>query len=118
LTPSDTADAEIREIDGRRVSWLSIDGGKHRGAIGTAEGETITRAIARCRPRIPVVGRIASSGADVNEGVASLPRGRCPLADASGVVRSCSCSSARRCRALRSCSGSPITGHDHRRVRS
>jgi acetyl-CoA carboxylase carboxyltransferase component len=87
---SDTADAEIREIDGRRVSWFSIDGGKHRGAIGTAEGETITRAIRLAVDLgIPVVGRIASSGADVNEGVASLHawgRAARALADASGVV--------------------------------
>ena len=27
------------------VSWFSLDGGKHRGAIGTAEGEAIERAV-------------------------------------------------------------------------
>ena len=87
---SDTADAEIRELDGRRVSWFSIEGGKHRGAIGTTEGETIERAVRIAIAQgIPVVGRISSSGADVNEGVASLHawgRAARALADASGVV--------------------------------
>ena len=42
---SAAVDASIREIDGRTVSWFSLDGGKHRGAIGTAEGEAIERAV-------------------------------------------------------------------------
>jgi acetyl-CoA carboxylase carboxyltransferase component len=87
---SDTADADIRELDGRRVGWFSVEGGKHRGAIGTAEGETISRAVRLAVEQgIPVVGRISSSGADVNEGVASLHawgRAARALADASGVV--------------------------------
>jgi acetyl-CoA carboxylase carboxyltransferase component len=87
---SDTADADIRELDGRRISWFSVEGGKHRGAIGTAEGETIARAVRLAVEQgIPVVGRISSSGADVNEGVASLHawgRAARALADASGVV--------------------------------
>ncbi|MET0276084.1 MAG: hypothetical protein ABW211_04460, partial [Acidimicrobiia bacterium] len=33
---SEAAAASLREFDGRTVSWFSIDGGKHRGAIGTA----------------------------------------------------------------------------------
>ncbi len=44
-TAAPPAVAEVREIDGRTVSWFSLDGGKHRGAIGTAEGETIERAV-------------------------------------------------------------------------
>jgi acetyl-CoA carboxylase carboxyltransferase component len=87
---SDAADAALREVDGRTVSWFSIDGGKHRGAIGTAEGETVTRAVRLAiELGVPVIGRISSSGADVNEGVASLHawgRAARALADASGVV--------------------------------
>jgi acetyl-CoA carboxylase carboxyltransferase component len=87
---SDTVDAAIGELDGRRVVWFSIDGGKHRGAIGTAEGETVERAVRLATELgIPVVGRVASSGADVTEGVASLHawgRAAKALADASGVV--------------------------------
>ena len=82
--------ASLREIDDRRVSWFSLDGGKHRGAIGTAEGEAIERAVhLAVELGIPIVGRIASSGADVNEGVAALHAwGRVAkaLSDASGVV--------------------------------
>jgi acetyl-CoA carboxylase carboxyltransferase component len=82
--------ADVREIDGRPVSWFSLDGGKHRGAIGTAEGETIERSVhLAVELGMPIVGRIASSGADVAEGVASLHAwGRVAkaLSDASGVV--------------------------------
>jgi acetyl-CoA carboxylase carboxyltransferase component len=87
---SSAVDASLRELDGRPVSWFSLDGGKHRGAIGTAEGDAVERAIHLAVDLgIPVVGRIASSGADVSEGVASLHAwGRVAkaLTDASGVV--------------------------------
>ena len=87
---SEAVEATLRELDGRLVSWFSLDGGKHRGAIGTPEGETVTRAIRLAIDLgVPVVGRVASSGADVNEGVAALHAwGRVAkaLSDASGVV--------------------------------
>jgi acetyl-CoA carboxylase carboxyltransferase component len=87
---SDAVDASLRELDGRRVVWFSLDGGKHRGAIGSAEGEALERAVRiGIDLGIPVIGRIASSGADVTEGVAALHAwGRVAkaLADASGVV--------------------------------
>ncbi len=87
---SETATASLREIDGRRVSWFSIEGGKHRGAIGEAEGEAIERAIELgIELGVPVVGRVSSSGADVTEGVAALHAwGRIAraLVRASGVV--------------------------------
>ena len=87
---STAAVAEVREIDGRTVSWFSLDGGKHRGAIGTPEGDTITRALQLAvELGMPIVGRIASSGADVTEGVSALHAwGRIAkaLTDASGVV--------------------------------
>ena len=87
---SAAVDASIREIDGRTISWFSLDGGKHRGAIGTGEGEAIERAVhLAVELGLPIVGRIASSGADVSDGVASLHAwGRVAkaLSDASGVV--------------------------------
>jgi acetyl-CoA carboxylase carboxyltransferase component len=87
---SAAVDASLREIDGRSVSWFSLDGGKHRGAIGTAEGQAVERAVhLAVELGLPIVGRIASSGADVNEGVAALHAwGRVAkaLTDASGVV--------------------------------
>jgi acetyl-CoA carboxylase carboxyltransferase component len=87
---SATVDASLREIDGRSVSWFSLDGGKHRGAIGTAEGQAVERAVhLAVELGLPIIGRIASSGADVSEGVAALHAwGRIAkaLTDASGVV--------------------------------
>ena len=87
---SEAVQASLRDLDGRRVSWFNLDGGKHRGAIGTAEGQTIERAVhLAVELGIPIVGRVASSGADVNEGVAALHAwGRVAkaLSDASGVV--------------------------------
>ena len=84
------ADAGIRELDGRLVGWFRLDGGKHRGALGTAEGETIERLVrSACDAGVPVVGVLATSGADLTEGVASLHAwGRVAraLADASGLV--------------------------------
>ena len=76
--------------DGRMVSTFRIEGGKHVGAIGPPEGQVLERAIRHAAQfGIPVVGTIASSGADVLEGVSSLHAwGRVAkaLADASGVV--------------------------------
>jgi acetyl-CoA carboxylase carboxyltransferase component len=87
---STAAVAEVREIDGRTVSWFSLEGGKHRGAIGTPEGETIARALHLAVDLgMPIVGRIASSGADVSEGLSALHAwGKVAkaLTDASGVV--------------------------------
>jgi acetyl-CoA carboxylase carboxyltransferase component len=87
---SSAVDASLRELDGRTVSWFSLDGGKHRGAIGTPEGDAVSRAIRMgVELGIPIVGRIASSGADVDEGVAALHAwGKVAkaLSDASGVV--------------------------------
>ena len=87
---SEAVQASLRDFDGRPVSWFNLDGGKHRGAIGTPEGQTIERSVRLATDLgIPVVGRVASSGADVNEGVAALHAwGRVAkaLSDASGVV--------------------------------
>ena len=109
-TAAPRSSPSLRELDGRTVSWFRLDGGKHRGAIGTAEGEAIERAVhLAVELGIPVVGRIASSGADVSEGVAALHAwGRVAkaLADASGVVPIVLVARrARRCRAPRCCSG-------------
>jgi acetyl-CoA carboxylase carboxyltransferase component len=82
--------AAVGELDGRTVSWFRLEGGKHRGAIGVAEGDALERAVrVGVELGIPVVGIVATSGADVGEGVASLHSwGRVAraLTDASGVV--------------------------------
>lgn len=87
---SETATACVTEIDGRPVSSFRLEGGKHVGAIGPPEGEVLERAIrVAIELGIPVVGTVASSGADVVEGIASLHgwgRVASALASASGVV--------------------------------
>jgi acetyl-CoA carboxylase carboxyltransferase component len=87
---SEAATASLSDIDGRPVSAFRLEGGKHVGAIGPPEGQTLERA-ARLAVElgIPLVGTLASSGADVTEGVASLHAwGRVARAmtHASGVV--------------------------------
>ena len=82
--------AALGELDGRTVSWFRLEGGKHRGAIGVAEGDALERAVRTgIELGVPVVGVVSTSGADVGEGVASLHAwGRVAraLTDASGVV--------------------------------
>src|SRR5256885_1076252 len=87
---SDAVTAALSDLHGRTVSWFRLDGGKHRGAIGVAEGDALERAVRLgVELGVPIVGAIATSGADVGEGVASLHAwGRVAraLTDASGVV--------------------------------
>jgi acetyl-CoA carboxylase carboxyltransferase component len=87
---SEAAAAALTELEGRRVATFRIAEGTHRGAIGPAEGATIERAVRLAvELGVPLVGTIASSGADVGGGVASLHSwGRVAraLSDASGVV--------------------------------
>jgi acetyl-CoA carboxylase carboxyltransferase component len=84
------ARAALTDIDGRRVAWFRLEGGTHRGAIGPTEGQVIERVVRLAlEAGVPVVGEIATSGADVGEGLASLVAwGRVAkaLADASGTV--------------------------------
>jgi acetyl-CoA carboxylase carboxyltransferase component len=87
---SDAATAALDTLDGRQVARFRISDGQHVGAIGPPEGETIARAV-RLAVELgqPVVGTIASSGADVSEGVSSLHSWGLiarALSDASGVV--------------------------------
>src|SRR5205807_9975622 len=84
------ARAERRELDGRLDGWFRLAGGKRQGAIGTIEGETTERLVrTACDAGVPIVGILASSGADVTEGVAALHAwGRVAraLSEASGCV--------------------------------
>ncbi|HUP71246.1 MAG TPA: carboxyl transferase domain-containing protein [Acidimicrobiales bacterium] len=84
------ATAEITELDGRTIARFHLEGGEHRGAIGPAEGDTLERLIlAATELGVPVLGTVASSGADISHGVASLHAwGRVAraLVAASGVV--------------------------------
>lgn len=76
--------------DGNQVGWFRLEGGKHRGAVGTVEGETIARLVRTAvAAGVPIVGVLSTSGADVAEGVPALHAwGRMAhaLAGASGIV--------------------------------
>ncbi|HEX2700911.1 MAG TPA: carboxyl transferase domain-containing protein [Acidimicrobiales bacterium] len=82
--------AELTELDGRPVGLFRLGGGEHRGAIGPAEGETVARVVSTAAELgVPVIGLLATSGADVSHGIASLQAwGRVAraLTAASGVV--------------------------------
>ncbi len=84
------ATAELRMIDGRRVVWFRIAGGKHHGAIGAAGGATVERAVQLAgQLQVPLVGELDTSGAELGEGVAALHAwGRLAreLVSVSGVV--------------------------------
>ena len=88
---SAAVDASIREIDGRTISWFSLDGGKHRGAIGTAEGETIERAVhLAVELGLPIVGPHRQLGGrrrpTASPSLHAWGRVAKALTDASGVV--------------------------------
>ncbi|HEU5447602.1 MAG TPA: carboxyl transferase domain-containing protein, partial [Acidimicrobiia bacterium] len=87
---STAATATLRRLEGRDVALFRLDGGKHRGAIGPAEGVAIERIVTVATELgLPIVGVLATSGADIHEGVASLHAwGRVArqVSRASGVV--------------------------------
>ncbi len=82
--------ASLVDLDGRRVAWFTLAGGKHRGAIGPAEGEVIERLVRLALELgLPIVGELSTAGADVFEGVPSLHawgRVASVLSKASGAV--------------------------------
>src|SRR5579862_7417431 len=60
-------------VDGRRQVHFRIDRTLHAGALSEAAGRQIAEAARLAlRLRVPLVGVISSSGADVHEGVAAL----------------------------------------------
>jgi acetyl-CoA carboxylase carboxyltransferase component len=86
----DAVEADIRSLGGQEVAFFRLAGGPHRGAVGVDEGLTITAAIrAAVDNAIPIVGVLATSGAEVGDGPAALHAWGCiaaALARASGVV--------------------------------
>ncbi len=82
--------ASIQDLGGRSAVLVRTTSDVHRGALGVEDGETIRQAATTARRlRIPIVLVLASSGADVSEGVASLHgwgRAAQALAACSGVV--------------------------------
>ncbi len=83
-------EASIARVGGRPVGLFRLVGGRHRGALGPAEGEAIERLVqVALADGLPIVGVVASSGADMGEGIASLHawgRVASVLSRASGTV--------------------------------
>ncbi|MFP5316884.1 MAG: acyl-CoA carboxylase subunit beta [Acidimicrobiia bacterium] len=84
------ATASLTELDGRRVGWFRLAGGKHAGALGPTEGDVLARLVRSALDLgIPVVGEVSTSGADVGEGLPALHawgRVAAAVAEASGAV--------------------------------
>ena len=86
------ASADVRRLDSidRHVVWVDIDPSLHRGALsGDASGVIANAAKTACNQRIPLVMQVASSGADIVEGIAALHgwgQAARSIADCSGVV--------------------------------
>ena len=65
--------AKVSEIGGRPAVEVEFDGTDKRGALSQDDGETIAAAARLAwQQRLPLVASIASSGADVEEGVSAL----------------------------------------------
>jgi len=82
--------ARVTTIDERSVVMIDIDADDRLGALSSAASETLaTAAITARTERMPLVGYIGSSGADIVEGMAALHgwgRAARAIADCSGVV--------------------------------
>ena len=67
------AHAGVSLIQGRPVVVLDVDASQRKGALSAEACETISAAATTaCRERIPLVGYISSSGADILEGMGAL----------------------------------------------
>ncbi len=65
--------AEVGRLGGREVVLVKVDPTTRRGALDADAGATLALAAeAALEVRLPLVGVVASSGADVNAGVAAL----------------------------------------------
>ena len=65
--------ADVEELAGRPVVLVRTDPARHRGALTEVDGETLVRAAAvALNERLPLVGVLSTSGADVGEGMAAL----------------------------------------------
>jgi len=63
----------VEDLGGRPAVVVRVDGSVHRGALSAAASQTIAEAArAALEERLPLVGTIASSGADLVEGMGAL----------------------------------------------
>ncbi len=67
------ASGGLDDVDGRAVARFTLGGGPHRGALGEVEAGVVETAVRLgVESGLPIVGRLATSGADVHQGVAAL----------------------------------------------
>ena len=65
--------AQITSVAGREVVLVEVSGEHRRGALSEADGHTFAAAAEHALAAgLPLLATIASSGADVNDGVAAL----------------------------------------------
>jgi acetyl-CoA carboxylase carboxyltransferase component len=85
-----TVTVAIEELGGRKVVLARSRPGAHKGALDVVSGDTLTIAAQTAhRYHLPLVAVLASSGADVHDGVAALHgwgRAALEVAKCSGVV--------------------------------
>ena len=68
-----TVHVAVEELGGRLVVMARSQAGAHRGALDSVSGETLAAAAVTAKKyRLPLVAVLASSGADVFDGVAAL----------------------------------------------
>jgi acetyl-CoA carboxylase carboxyltransferase component len=68
-----TVQVQVREVEGRSVMVARTASDRRRGALALRDGESLAAAAGEAlRLRIPLVLELASSGADVGEGVDAL----------------------------------------------
>jgi acetyl-CoA carboxylase carboxyltransferase component len=82
--------ARAERLGGREVVLVDVEAEVHRGALSSTACETLTTAACTAlEERLPLVGYISSSGADIVEGMAALHgwgQAARAIADCSGVV--------------------------------
>jgi acetyl-CoA carboxylase carboxyltransferase component len=82
--------AEVRDFDGREVVWVEVDATDRRGALSSDSSSVLEHACVTAREqRLPLIGVVRSSGADIVEGFSALHgwgRAAKALADCSGIV--------------------------------
>ncbi|HRB04438.1 MAG TPA: carboxyl transferase domain-containing protein, partial [Ilumatobacteraceae bacterium] len=82
--------ADVREFDGRSVVWVEVDATDRKGALSSEASSMLEHAaLTAGASRLPLVGVLRSSGADIVEGFGALHgwgRAAHALTNCSGVV--------------------------------
>ena len=82
--------AEVRDFDGRSVVWAEVDATDRKGALSSESSSMLEHAAHTARTKkLPLVGVLRSSGADIVEGFSALHgwgKAARALTDCSGVV--------------------------------